>query len=332
LPPDQDSNLFNEFFLAMESEIVRGGYALKHQSFTFPDGRIRSIGFYHHPLSEGIVNKSYAMVGSLLLRDAIQRSHLLYCLGMGGYDKPLPRMLVRLGWSHCPLPFYFRIVHPGRFLREMQALRNSWWSRLLMDLGAVTGTGWVALKTLRGMAELKAPKTAPYDVEEVEDFSDWVDVLWNGSKNSYALTAVRDSKTLRLLYPSADQHFSRLRVKRNNADIGWAVVGERRKDVKYGAMRVGSIVDCWAAPECALPVVRAATQALEQRGVDLIVSNQSHLSWCEALEAAGFLKTTPSNFILAVSKKLAELLYPFEETKSRMHFTRADGDGLPRNF
>jgi len=29
---------------------------------------------------------------------------------------------------------------------------------------------------------------------------------------------------------------------------------------------------------------------------------------------------------------LASLLEPFDENKSRMHFTRADGDGLPRNF
>jgi hypothetical protein len=26
------------------------------------------------------------------------------------------------------------------------------------------------------------------------------------------------------------------------------------------------------------------------------------------------------------------LLQPLEETKSRIHLTRADGDGLPRNF
>jgi hypothetical protein len=99
LPRTAESRIYNEFFVAVDDGIVRGGYALKTQDFFFPDGQIRSIGYYHHPLSEGIVNKSHAMVGTLLLRDAMQRAPLLYCLGMGGYDRPLPQMLIRLGWA-----------------------------------------------------------------------------------------------------------------------------------------------------------------------------------------------------------------------------------------
>jgi len=84
-------------------------------------------------------------------------------------------------------------------------------------------------------------------------------------------------------------------------------------------------------PEDALAVVRASADALEDQGMELIVSNQSHDSWRRAFKDAGFLQAE-SNFILAVSKQLAALLQPFEQTKSRFHFTRADGDGLPRNY
>jgi hypothetical protein len=122
-----------------------------------------------------------------------------------------------------------------------------------------------------------------------------------------------------------------LRVSRNGAAIGWAIIGERRKDPKFGRMRVGSIVDCWASPENVAAVVRAATQALEKDGVDLIVSNQSHHAWRRAFERAGFLKG-PSTFIFAASKKLTELLKPLEENRPSFHITRADGDGLPANF
>src|SRR5215469_6611453 len=94
LPPSQNSDLYQEYFVAIESGIVRGGYALKQQSFSFSDGVVRRVAYYHHPLSEGIVNKSYAAVGMLLLKHAMSRSPLLYCLGMGGYDRPLPKMLV----------------------------------------------------------------------------------------------------------------------------------------------------------------------------------------------------------------------------------------------
>jgi hypothetical protein len=78
-------------------------------------------------------------------------------------------------------------------------------------------------------------------------------------------------------------------------------------------------------------VVRCATQTLERQGFDLILSNQSHSAWGEAFKAAGYLPGT-SNFIFAASKKLAQLLAPFEEVRAKMHLTRADGDGLPGNF
>lgn len=331
LPPSDGTKLYQEYFVALDNGVVRGGYALKHQEFSFGDGSTRSVAYYHHPLSEGIINKSYAALGSMLLKDAMNRSPLLYCLGMGGYDRPLPQMLIRLGWNHFAVPFYFQVVRPKRFFREMQALRTSAGRRLLMNLAATTGAGWAGIKTLQGIRKLRAPKPLAFSFERVGEFSDWADALWQESKSRYSLTAVRDCQTLRSLYPAADFHFTRLRVRRQDKDIGWAVVGDRRKDDKYGSMRVGSIVDCWALPENALAVLGAGATALAENGVDLIVSNQSHRSWGQAFERAGFL-TSQSNFIFAASKKLGALLAPFEEIRQRMHFTRADGDGLPRNF
>ena len=331
LPRHNDSPLFNEFFLAIDGGTVRGAYALKHQNFIFRDGSTQSVGYYHHPLSEGIVDKTHAAIGGLLLRDALQRSPAMYCLGMGGYDRPLPKMLVRLGWSHFLVPFYFKVLHPARFLREMQTVRNSPLRRFLMDLGAYSGAGWLAMKGFDLFKRLQTPRSGASEVEGVNEFGDWTDTLWQDSRHEYGFTAVRDSATLLALYPATQSHFTRLRISRGGKAIGWAVIGEKRKDAKYGALRVGSIVDCWAAPPDAFAVVYAATEALRRAGVDLIVSNQSHHAWCAALQAAGFLKAE-SNFIFAASKKLAGKLQPFEETKQLMHMTRSDGDGLPRNF
>ena len=331
LPKVAGRTVYQEYFVALDNGAVRGGYALKRQNFSFADASVRSIGYYHHPLSEGIVDKSYGMVGALLLRDAMQRSPLLYCLGMGGYDRPLPKMLIKLGCSHCAVPFYFKVVHPYKFLRQMQALRTSPLRRSLMDTAAFTGSGWLTAKMLDVINKLKTPQGRACSAQVVEQFSGWADPLWQQSKNSCTLTAVRDSSVLSDLYPREEKNLTRLRISRNGSDIGWAVVGERRKDAKYGSMRVGSIVDCWAAPEHALAVVRAAERALKERGMDLIVSNQSHESWCRAFESAGFFQAE-SSFIFAASKKLMEHLPPFAEVRPRMHFTRADGDGLPANF
>ena len=335
LPPSGNNSVWNEFFVAVEGQSVRGAYGLKQEMVFIRGKGLHRVACYHHPLSEGIVDRSYASVGALLARDALARQPLLYALGMGGVERPLARMLKALGFSLTTIPFYFRVVRPSTFLREMQALRQQRWRAILMNIAAATGTGWLAIKSVQGIANLRV-RPADFVAEEVAEFSDWADGLWDNAKNGVSLATVRDASTLRLLYPPSVTSTRRLRISRNGVAIGWAIIGERRKDAKFGKMRVGSIVDCWASEENMASVVKAATQALEKNGsekdgVDLIVSNQSHHAWCSAFEKSGFLKG-PSNFIFAASKKLTELLQPLEENRPSFHVTRADGDGLPANF
>src|ERR1700678_3971988 len=70
------SRIYNEYFVAVDGGIVRGGYALKTQDFSFPDGQIRSIAYYHHPLSEGIATKLNPLAGRLRLREACRAAPL----------------------------------------------------------------------------------------------------------------------------------------------------------------------------------------------------------------------------------------------------------------
>jgi hypothetical protein len=335
LPRTEGSRIYNEFFVAVETgsdkPVIRGGYALKMQEFLFPDGQTRSIGYYHHPLSEGLVNKTHAMVGTLLLRDAMQRSPLLNCLGMGGYDRPLPQMLIRLGWTHFAVPFFFRVVNASRFLRNMKTLRSSTSRKLLMDLAAYSGVGWAGMKVFDAYRQSRGASTSGTECAKVAAFGHDTQDLWDRGKETCSFTAVRDYEALRVLYPESEPHLTRIVVKRKGDTIGWAIVGARRKDAKYGDMRVASVVDCFALEGESVPVVCWATDVLIKQGFDLILSNQSHEEWGKAFVRAGYL-AGPSNFIFAASKKLAELLIPFEQVQPRMHFTRADGDGLPKNY
>ncbi len=330
LPPTSDSPVWNEYYLALESGLVRGAYGLKQEMIFVRGKGLQRIACYHHPLSEGIINRSYASVGVLLTRDALARQPFLYALGMGGVDRPIAQMLKALGFSLTTIPFFFRVLKPNKFLREMQALRQKAWRASLMNLAAATGTGWVAIKSAQKLKNLSS-RPGNFVVEEVSEFSGWAGDLWNSCKESVSMATVRDANTLRRLYPASLNSVKRLRVSRNGIPIGWAIVGLRRKDAKFGEMRVGSIVDCWASPENAPAVVRAATESLEKDGFDLIVSNQSHHAWCRAFETGGFLKG-PSNFVFGASKKLTELLQPLDENRPSFHITRADGDGLPANF
>ena len=323
LPPQNGRRIFQQMFVARdETGAVRGGYILKRQDF-MAGGSVRSIGYYHLPLSEGLINRSFIAVGARLLRDALVREPMLYCLGMGGLDQPLPRMLTAMGWTLELVPFYFYVAAAGRFLRELPALGASGMKRVLSRAASVTGTGALAIRvsqrarthtTSRGLL-----------VEMVPEFGDWVNAIWSSaSASSSGFRAVRNLDALHALYNRQDYPFLRLKFSRGNAVVGWAVLLDTQmsNSQHFGNLRVGSIADCEADPEEAAPVARVARDFLVERGADLVITNQSHACWQAAFRAAGFW-TGPSNFIFARSKALAPLTMPLEAC----HITRGDGDG-----
>jgi len=328
LEPTCNSPLYNQYFVAVENGDVRGAYALKYERFHLRESGDYRVACYHHPLSEGIIDRRYSSVGGLMLRDALAREPMLYALGMGGDDRPLPKMLKVIGWPLASIPFYFHVVRPFRFLREMNVLRQSPLRCLLMDFSAFTGMGWLAISALQTAKRITTRIDKTIESATVDEFPASVEALWHSAKNEYAMTSVRDYDTLARLYPGEAKHLTRLCITRNASLIGWAVVGERRPSRKFGALRVGSIVDCWARPDDTLPVIHAAKECLIQQDMDLIVTNQSHTSWCEALSHSGFL-TTASSFVFAPSRQHSATL---KGDVSQFHITRANGDGLPRNF
>jgi len=328
LPKIDDRKIFQEYLLALENNsIVRGAYILKHQNFSF-SGDIISIADYQLPISEGIVNKQYNIIGIQLLTDALNKQPLLFALGMGGYEESLPKMLKAMRWEMFSIPFYFKIIHTQQFLRNITYLRNTILKRLLFNLIYVTGLGLISVKLLQFFHKGGEIQNNSISCDEVNEFSSWANDLWEKCKSKYAMTAVRDKNTLNILYPNDDERFIRLVIAENNSVIGWAVVlnTQMSNHKQFGNMRVGSIVDCLALPEDASKVIFSATNHLEKVGVDIIVSNQSHNYWCSALNKSGFIKG-PSNFIFAASKKLTNYLQPWESIKSRMHINRGDGDG-----
>jgi hypothetical protein len=246
------------------------------------------------------------------LSDALERQPNLYAMGMGGWDKPLPKMLKALEWRMCAIPFHFKVTHPARFLRNIRALRTTPLRRLALDAAAISGAGWVILR----------PRRTPVPRYTIEpSFTPWAGEIWERSRASYALLADRTPETLEALYPRSDARFIRVRT-----DSGWAVLLDTRmRDHKqFGDLRVGTLVDCLAPPESAMDVVRAAAAVLQERGVDVIVSNQLHTAWSRALLESGF-RLGPSNYLLALSPDFAESVA--DQADGNLHFNRGDGDG-----
>jgi len=330
LPRREEIPLYIEYSVALEGDAVRGAYLLKPQPFAVRD-EVVMIAALTLPLSEGIIDPRFAMVGIELIQDAMARHPLLFGLGMGSFDAKIARFLQAMKWRLVPCHFYFRVIHPHRFLRQIPFLRRDRRRRFMLDALAYSGLGWLVLKVAQAYKGLGRGGLTGIGYDVVPEFSAWADTIWERARGAYAMIAVRDSTILNALYPVDNTRFIRLQVARRGKPTGWAVLLDTQmvSHKQFGGMRVGMVVDCLAEPGDELTVAAMATRHLAHRGVDLIVTNQLHRDWCNAFARNGFLEG-PSNValeIFATSPTLAARLEPFEATAGRIHMTRGDGDG-----
>src|ERR1039457_281481 len=77
---------FRHFVVVDDAGEVRGGYFIRNQPF-YIRGQVYGVGHYQAPLSEGIVDKRYAVVGAAMLAHALAEQPLLFAMGMGGGDR-----------------------------------------------------------------------------------------------------------------------------------------------------------------------------------------------------------------------------------------------------
>jgi hypothetical protein len=320
------SPLSQEFFLAVDDGVVRGAYFLTIEPWS-SYGRDITVANYRLPLSEGLVNAEYRGVALAIMRHALKRQPFIYCLGMGSYDRPLPRTLAAMKWPMFTTPFYFRSLRPGRVLRNLRSMRRTATRRLAFDLAAFTGAAAIGVGAVQ-MLRSKRVSRADVQMSVVNEFGSWIDDVWGRASKQYALLARRDASVLNIRYPKHDARFMRLKLDRGGAVIGWAILldTQMRGHKHFGDLRVGTIVDVFGEPADARLIVQIAAAALQDRGVDLIVSNQSHAVWCDAFRSSGFIEG-PSNRIFAASPKLAEAVQPFKQNEPRMHLTRGDAAG-----
>jgi hypothetical protein len=318
--------VFQEFFLAVDGPVVRGGYTLQHRGACFRDEE-RRIGSWYQPISEGSVDPKYSLVAIQMLRDAFRREPLCFGLGLEGLDSPLSKLAATLRCELRLVPFFVRIQNGRRLAEEARFLRKQRGLGPLLDLAAATGAAGLGAALLRGaLQRVPRPDTRAI-VESVAGFGPWADEVWQRCRGRYSFVEVRDAATLNRLYPER-QRFRCVRVLSGDTTLGWAVLDSKRMsdDVKFGDLHVGRIADCLAAPEDADLVVRAAADALVSEGVDVMLSNQSHPAWCAALRRNAFL-AAPSNFVFAPSPELAKRIGAIDPEGREIHLNRGDADG-----
>ena len=323
-PRERGAPVWHEMFVARDDAAIRGGYLLKRELLR-ARGTDIELGNYQIPLSEGVIDKSHAMVGIRLLQHAMQRQSTLYCLGMGSMQRPLPRLLARFSWTVEPVPFLFRVIRASGFLKNITYIRQRRFGAPLTAMARCTGAGALAVSGWRLAARLRLPAMPKtLTVQATSAFGSEIDALYDDCRNSYGALIERTAATLDARLPRADERLMRILVRSGGKLVGWLVLTRSRlRDHKqFGSMRLGCLVDGLCAPELAPVLVRIATEHLIAAGVDLIVSNQAHAAWLAGLRRCGYLEG-PSNFIFARSPALTAATPPLSD----WHLNRGDGDG-----
>ena len=282
-PPVFHQGLPEIRYLALEEDssrvaAVRGAYALKFQEFWL-GGEVLPVADFMLPVSEGVIRREYGLVAALLLRHALACQPLLYGLGIGGLDLAVARFLRAAGWRMFSVPFFFNVVHPFRFLRNIVHLRKrSVFHRLALDAAAYSGAGWAAARFWDVARTRPEVADGPLSAEIVDDFGAWSDQVWEAARSHYGMCTLRDSATLRKMYPREAAGFERIRFMHGQKPVGWALLlnSQLRGHSYFGNMRLGSIVDCLAEPRFAESIIWQSRAALVRDGADLVVCNQSH--------------------------------------------------------
>lgn len=319
VPPLPPLPVRAEQFLAIDDAgEARGGIILQ-QLPLWVSGKAEPGLNLQSALSEGIVNKKFSLVAVQMIRWALKQSPYAYIVGMGGEEKPLPRLLRAAGWTVRPVPFYFRMQNPSRCLRELGPLKDTPWRRLVAGAASVSGAGWLGAQILQ-----KGTPTVPagYTSQSLDAVSGLDDELWNRFGERCSFGVVRNAETLPY-YLRSD--VERRLILHQGEPCGWIsmLVGQRRGDSYFGNLKVGTLIDVVAGEAGAVqPAVALAIQYADSHGCDLLVSNQMHAEVRHALEQTGF-QAYRSNYALGTSKGLSERL---EDATTLI--TRQDGGGL----
>ena len=326
IPKRGDQSAWRQYYLALdENDEVRGGYCLKHQAFWF-GGRVHKIASFQGPVSEGVIDRKYGLVTVCMIRDMLAREPNLFAFGA---NASIARLLRANRWSVLRTPMCLKVIKPNRFLRLNRMLRKSTTRKWILDGLAFSGLGWIGLKSLNSMRKIAHRRPLQSDYEIVEEFGEWTDELWLSSREPYAISAVRDCETFNLLMPKDGwPPVIRLKITFGGQVIGTAAVLDTpmQDDRRFGYLRVGAIVDNFGQLEHCPRIVAAATHLLEQRGVDLIISNQTHPQWLAGFCANGF-HVLKGHRILALSKSLERQWGPVESLLRDLHMNTIDGDG-----
>ncbi len=329
---EADQPVHRSYWLAIEDDTrVVAAFGLKPQAFWI-NGQRRVVTDWQGPVSLGAVDKKYSALGIRLMREMLKMHPLLFSWGHGGLDEPMIQMLVKMGWHLSHSPIALRILQPKRVFAGFPSLWRDSKKKLAAQALAHSGLAGFGVRLLE-LAQAPAQllrRDDDLDVQVVANLDSIADEVWQAAQRDYGAVAERDKRSMRLLLPERDQaewkNPTRLVIRRRGAIVGWAalLITDMNNDARFGNLRVATLVDYFARARDATSVVAAVTRYAKTRGADLVVANQTHPLWLQAMSQNGFF-LVPHKRAFAVSPKLREALA--DCLPADLFLTNLDGHG-----
>ena len=285
---------------------------------------VRRVINLQSPLSEGIIDRDYNLVGWHIVKSFLRQTPYVYAVGMGSEDRPFPRMLKAMGWTVRAVPFYFRTIRPARCVRELGPLRKSAWKRVAGTVAAATGAASIGAAVFHRATAPARQAAGQYAAEAVTSWGEWAAGVWSRFAPGVTFGVLRNPETLSFFYPLHDDSLRVWRLKRGDRVEGWfaLAIAAMRDSAYFGNLRVATLTDCIGSPDAMRSGCMLAVDEARRLGADLLIANQAHQALQDACIGAGW-RRGPSNFLLATSKVLTRELKP-----ESSYVTRRDGDGL----
>lgn len=306
---------------------VHGGYVLRREPARL-DGAPITLGNVQGPVSEGLVDRRFALAGPLMLRDALRQ--VPDQIGWGTSARKVD-LLVRAGWTATRVPLQWRAPDARRLALALGAARGGSAGRLLALAGR-SGLATLAARATELGARLAAGAGPAAVTARAEGgFGPWADEIWQAvlSAGQARLVADRSAAALGRLMPAgAWPHARPILVEDRGRPIGWLAVAERRLEghPRLGDARLLLILDGLALPGHEAEVAIAALGAAGPGPWDLMLAAFTHHRWQRALGAAGFAPTPPRRALL-FSPALAARLGPPGAAQGSLHLAFIDADG-----
>jgi hypothetical protein len=314
--------------IAEDGQEIRAGMMLFHHTL-FVRGQEREFCWTHWPISEGLIDHKYSLTIVQILRKALAYQPFLLGLGAGSLDHHWAGIVLRLGWRHAAVPFFFYPVRAGKVLLGLRYLKTRRALRIGAVAAACCGLG-LGLTSLLALRRRLAASFSSCESSQENSFGEWTDRVFANCLADYGATVSRKATALNIVYPPDNSRFIKLRVIRRGTgeDVGWVVVVDTQMsgDKYFGDLRVGTVVDGFGSAVHVPALLRAAVEYLSTKGVDIVVGNFSHAAWVGACRRSGFF-AGPSNYYFFVSPGASPLLEagcPLPE----IHLTRGDSDGV----